>query len=148
MLAARLRMFLEASLDTFDVDDVTELLAIVDVLADLGEAELPTVACLALLVVAVKEILDAADRFVDRWSVLVGITALVHLLLHAFLGGGLRRGVIGLAGSGRDGSRQQFASHFRALTLGCSRGHQEAFGRLSSVHLRQLLRGERLLRLV
>ena len=147
MLAARLRVFLEASLDTFHVDDVSELLAI-DVLADLGEAELPAVASLALLVVAVKEVLDAADRFVHRRSVLVGITALVHLLLHALLGGGLRRGVIGLAGSGRDGSRQQLASHFRALTLGRSRGHHEAFGRLSSVHLRQFLRRERLLRLV
>ena len=84
-------MLLQAGLDTLNIDDVTELL-VVNMLADLSEAELAPVIRLALLVVAVKQVrarrdtVYAADGF-DHWrGVLVRITALVHLLLHAFLG--------------------------------------------------------------
>ena len=84
-------MFLQTGLDTFNIDDVTKLL-VVNMLADLSEAELAPVIRLALLIVAVKQVgarrdtVYAADGF-DHWrGVLVRITALVHLLLHAFFG--------------------------------------------------------------
>ena len=84
-------MFLQTGLDTFNIDDVTKLL-VVNMLADLSEAELAPVIRLTLLVVAVKQVragrdaIYAADGF-DHWRrMLVRITALIHLLLHAFLG--------------------------------------------------------------
>ena len=84
-------MLLQAGLDTLNIDDVAELL-VVNMLADLSEAELAPDVRLALLVVAVKQVrargdaIHAADGF-DHWrGVLIGVAALVHLFLHALFG--------------------------------------------------------------
>ena len=85
MLTSRLGVLLEASLDTFNVYDVSELLAI-DMLADFSKAKLAAITRLALLVVAIKQVFHATDGFVHRRGELVRITALVDLLFHTFLG--------------------------------------------------------------